>query len=95
MPNLVLTGDNVSYMQYMEANAVDLVLTDIPYGEVNRPSSGLRNLDKGDADVLTFDLDEFIDECVRVCRGSFYIFCGIEQVSPLARAFTRRRIHPQ
>lgn len=92
MPNLVLTGDNVSYMQYMEANAVDLVLTDIPYGEVNRPSSGLRNLDKGDADVLTFDLDEFIDECVRVCRGSFYIFCGIEQVSPLARAFTRHKL---
>lgn len=85
----VTRGDAIEQLRCFEPNAFDLVLTDIPYGEVNRSSGGLRNLDKGDADVLTFDLDVFVDECVRVCRGSFYIFCGIEQVSPLARAFTR------
>lgn len=33
----------------------DVVLTDIPYGAVNRESSGLRVFDKGDADDAAFD----------------------------------------
>lgn len=81
-------GDCMPTLQRMRADSVDLVLTDIPYGEVNRKSSGLRNLDKGAADTLTFDLHDFTRQLIRVCRGSFYVFCGIEQVSPLARYFT-------
>lgn len=84
----IIHGDCLDVMRGMPDASVDLVLTDIPYGEVNRDSSGLRVLDKGAADVLTFDLGDFVSECVRLCRGTFYVFCGIEQVSPLARLFT-------
>ncbi|CDX01536.1 DNA methylase, N-6 adenine-specific, conserved site [Desulfitobacterium hafniense] len=38
-------------------NAIDMVLADIPYGEVNRSSGGLRNIDKGVADICTIDLE--------------------------------------
>jgi len=46
------------------------VLTDIPYNEVDRPSNGLRNLDKGSADILTFDLEKFLIEIDRVCSAT-------------------------
>lgn len=69
----------------LEANSVEMVLTDIPYGEVNRASSGLRELNKGAADVVTFDLRLAIREAVRVAKGSVYIFCGIEQVSEIRK----------
>ena len=54
----------------LENGSVTLTLTDIPYDEVNRKSGGLRNLDKSHADIITFPLDEFIDEIVRVTSGS-------------------------
>ena len=60
---------------------VDAVVTDIPYGEVNRTSGGLRNLDKSAADVADFDLAALI---AALARGhSVYVFCGIEQVSTI------------
>jgi len=60
---------------------VDAVITDIPYGEVNRPSAGLRNLDKGAADVETCDLSEVLQ--VLELGRSVYVWCGTEQVSEL------------
>jgi len=60
---------------------VDAVITDIPYGEVNRASSGLRNLDKGAADVETCDLSEVLQ--VLALGQSVYVWCGTEQVSEL------------
>lgn len=73
-------------------NSIDLILTDIPYDEVNRKSNGLRNLDKKEADVLTFNLQEFLKECDRVCKGSFYIFCGFTQVSEIDIYFKQNKI---
>ena len=64
---------------------VDLVLTDPPYGEVNRESSGLRVFDKGAADVVTFMVEELATSLAALCR-SVYLFCGIEQVSGYRRA---------
>ena len=60
---------------------VDAVITDIPYGEVNRASGGLRNLDKGAADVETCDLAEVLQ--VLELGQSVYVWCGTEQVSGL------------
>jgi len=74
-------------MAKLDAGSVDLVLTDIPYGEVSQKSSGLRKLDRGDADVCEFDLREFASQVNRVCSGSIYIFCGIQQISTLDAAF--------
>ena len=65
----------------LEDRSIHLTLTDIPYDEVNRKSAGLRNLDKSKADIITFPLDDFIDEVIRVTSGSIYIFCGSVQVS--------------
>jgi site-specific DNA-methyltransferase (adenine-specific) len=60
---------------------VDAVITDIPYGGVNRASSGLRNLDKGAADEETCDLSEVLQ--VLALGQSVYVWCGTEQVSEL------------
>ena len=73
--------DCMNVFPSLEDGSVKLTLTDIPYDEVNRKSGGLRNLDKSHADVITFPLDKFIDEVVRVTSGSIYIFCGSVQVS--------------
>ena len=45
----------------MDDISVDFTLTDIPYDAVNRKSNGLRNLDKCKADILTFDLNSFLE----------------------------------
>jgi DNA modification methylase len=70
-------------MKTFENDLVEMTLTDIPYGVVNRKSNGLRNLDKKDADDETFNLAEFLPEVVRLTRGSIYIFCATEQVSEI------------
>jgi site-specific DNA-methyltransferase (adenine-specific) len=49
-------------------------------------------LDKGAADVVTFSIPALVSELVRVCRGSFYIFCGTEQVSALRAIFVEAGI---
>ncbi len=81
----LFNADCIEHMKSMADGSVDMVLTDIPYGEVNRKSGGLRNLDKGAADIETFDLDIFVPELVRVVKGSIYIFCGTEQVSGIRK----------
>jgi hypothetical protein len=37
----------MTYLPNMVDNSVNLTLTDIPYGEVNRADNGLRTLSKG------------------------------------------------
>jgi DNA modification methylase len=61
----LINGDCLSFMRNkMEENSVDFTLTDIPYGEVNRRDNGLRKLDKGKADVETFDLGDFVSKFI-------------------------------
>ena len=81
--NKIYTGDCLEVLKGVESNSVKLLLTDIPYDGVNRESNGLRELDKGDADIITFDLETFVKESIRVVSGSGYIFCGWEQISPI------------
>ena len=79
----LLNGDCLELMKDIPNGSVDLVLTDIPYGEVNRKSNGLRNLDKGKADIVTFDLKELTETLCDKTDGSIYMFCGTEQVSTI------------
>lgn len=72
-------------------NSINLILTDIPYDVVNRKDNGLRNLNKENADILNFDLQEFLEECYRVCLGTVIIFCGKEQVSPIYKFFSEKQ----
>ena len=84
MSNVTLyNGDCLELMKEIPNGSVDLVLTDIPYGEVNRKSNGLRNLDKGKADIVTFDLKELTETLCDKTDGSIYMFCGTEQVSTI------------
>lgn len=84
--------------QLIEDDSIDLILTDIPYGNVSKNgeerakhSGQLRKLDKEDADIVTFNLEEFLNECYRVCKGSVYIFCGIEQMSKIFSFFNSKK----
>ena len=79
----IYNEDCIAGMQRLPKNAIDMVLTDIPYGEVNRKSGGLRNLDKGVADVCNVDLEVLCAEIARVCKGSVYVFCGTKQFSTI------------
>ena len=80
---ILVQGDCMELMQRMPDLSVELTLADIPYGEVSRVSGGLRNLNRGKADEITFSLSGWLSETVRITSGSVYVFCGIEQVSEL------------
>ncbi|MBO5388663.1 MAG: site-specific DNA-methyltransferase, partial [Lachnospiraceae bacterium] len=97
--NTIVNMDCIQGMKQMGDNCVDFVLTDIPYGEVNdtdierteeNATSGIRVINKGDADKLTFDLNEFLEEIHRVCTNSFVVFCGYEQVSDIVKFFRHK-----
>ena len=89
--NKIIHGDCIGVMSEMEDNSVDFTLTDIPYGVVNRLSNGLRNLDKGKADILTFDLEKFLNEVYRVSKNSIVIFCSKEQFSFIYDWFANKK----
>jgi len=81
--------DCIQFMKGMGDNSVTLTLTDIPYDVVNNYECGIREYNKGNADVLTFDLQSFIDETIRVTSGSIYVFCSTEQVSQLRGEYAK------
>lgn len=67
-----------------------LLLTDIPYNEVNRVSNNLRVLDKQNADISTFELSAFL-ELVYPLTDIFCIFCGNKQYSELYSFFAKKQ----
>ena len=83
--NKIYNMDCLEFMKTLPDKCIDLVLCDLPYGECNRESSGLRNLDKGIADVCEIDLDKLCYEYNRIVKGTVYLFCGIEQISLLTK----------
>ena len=91
MESKLVLGDCIKEMKTMPDNSVDFTLTDIPYNAVSRESNGLRNLDKGKADELAFDLDTFLNEVYRVTKNSICIFCGKEQFSSIFEYFAEKK----
>ncbi len=89
--NKIYNVDCMQGLSMLSDNSVDMTLTDIPYNAANRRSNGLRNLDKEDADVLTFDLNEFLNEVHRVTKNSICIFCGKEQFSEIYKFFANKK----
>lgn len=84
---MMFNANCLDIMDKMDDGSVDFTLADIPYDAVNRDSNGLRNLDKGNADIITFDIDEFLKQVLRVTANSICIFCGKEQFSPIYKFF--------
>ena len=84
---VLINADCMKVLTKLSDNFSHLTITDIPYGGVNRDDNGLRNLDKGNADILTFNLRKFLDEVYRVTDGTIIIFCGINQVSEIFNYF--------
>ena len=82
-------GDCLELMKEIPDGTVDLILCDLPYGEVNHKSGGLRLLDRGKADACDMDLSKLADEFNRACKGTIYAFCGTEQISVLVGHFKR------
>jgi len=89
--NEIKKGDCITEMELMSSNSVDLTLTDIPYNEVSRKSNGLRELDKKEADILTFHLPSFLMEVERITKNSLIIFCGREQFSQIYSFFANKK----
>jgi len=81
--------DCITFMKKLDDNSVDLTLTDIPYDVVNNYECGIREYNKGNADVLTFDLQTFIEETIRITKKSIYVFCSTEQVSQLRGEYAK------
>ena len=81
--NNIYNIDCMIGMKEMDKNSVNLTLTDIPYGEVNRATNGLRELDKGYADELNFKLEDFLEELYRITSNTIIIFCGKKQFSTI------------
>ena len=84
-------GDCLELMKNIPDGSVDLVLTDIPYGECNRNDNGLRNLNKENADIETFNLQEFLIEVYRVTKGTIVVFCGQHQFSEIKNFFQEKQ----
>lgn len=80
-------GDSLELLKELPNNSVPLILTDIPYGVVNRESAGIRVFDKKAADVCSFEISDLVSELERVSSGSIYVFCSTEQVSELRKGF--------
>ena len=87
----LLQGDCMELMNNIPNESVDLVLTDIPYNEVNRKDNGLRKLDRENADVLTFDLISFLEQLYDKAKSTIIIFCGKEQVSIIHSFFNNKQ----
>lgn len=86
---ILMQGDCLELMRSLPDASVDLVLCDLPYGEVTHKSGGLRLLDRGKADECNMDLALVADEFNRICKGTIYAFCGTEQISVLVGHFKR------
>ena len=91
MKTKLINSDCIKVMKSMLPESVVFTLTDIPYDAVNRSSNGLRNLDKKHADIITFDLNKFLEEIYRITSNSIVIFCGKEQFSNIYEYFASKK----
>lgn len=86
--------DCMKILPTIENKSIECIITDLPYDIVTdygkeraKYSGQLRKLDKGKADILTFELDEFLEEISRISNGCIYLFCGYQQLSQIFNYF--------
>lgn len=81
----IFNEDCIKFMESQSDKSFDHTITDIPYDVVNRESGGIRVFDKNQADILTFNLKEFVRLITLKTKGYILIFCASEQVSELVK----------
>lgn len=89
--------DCMQGLDLLDDNSVDLCLTDIPYDGVNksekvRVGTPIRKTGKGNADIITFDLLQFLEKVYSKTKGTIVIFCGINQVSTIFSFFSDKQV---
>lgn len=89
---MLFNNDCMNVLSTLEngGGRVNLTLTDIPYGVVNR-ENGMRVFDKGNADIVTFDLLNFLDKVYSITDGTIIVFCGKEQFSTIFNYFAKKQ----
>lgn len=91
--NIIYNEDCILGMKKIPSGSVNMVLTDIPYGEVNdrAANSEICYLDKGVADVVNFNLETLTETLIeKTCEnGSIYMFCGTEQISTIVKVMRK------
>ena len=100
--NNVYHRDCMEGMKEMPDKSVNLTLTDIPYDffqslhtTKNREygsTAPLRIFNKGVADIVTFELKDFLQELIRITKGSICVFCGFQQFSHIYSFFSDLKI---
>jgi len=90
--NKVFNENCISFLKQNSIN-VDHTITDIPYDIVSRESNGIRNFNKEEADLLEFDLSEFIKQITEITKEYIFIFCSSEQVSMLVELLEKENFH--
>lgn len=98
MNYLLYNEDCMKVLPTIEDKSIQCIITDLPYDGVSKKgaerakySGQLRKIDKGKADILTFNLEDFIDEVTRVSNGCIYLFCGINQISKIYSYFENEK----
>lgn len=96
MKHICICGDCFEQMAKMKNASVDMILTDIPYGGEcsGFKEGGLQKINRVGADVdsmADFDTERFIRECIRICKGTFIIFCGNKQMGIIREVFDSMR----
>jgi len=89
--NTIYKMDCLEGMKLIDNNSINMTLTDIPYDMVNRKDNGLRNLNKENADIKTFELINFLKGVDRITKGTIIIFCGVNQVSEIYNFFAEKQ----
>ena len=91
---MIYNTDCIEFMKKCKPKEFHTTLTDIPYDAVSRSNNGLLtmiNSDKGNADKLIFDLDEFLELVYNVTSDNIIIFCGKEQFSEIFKFFANKQ----
>lgn len=90
--------DCMKILPTIDSKSIECIITDLPYDGVSKKgaerakySGQLRKIDKGKADILTFNLKDFLNEITRVSNGSIYLFCGINQISEIYSYFEEEK----
>lgn len=94
--------DCMEFMKNIPNNYFDHIITDIPYEIYNNQydlskkgkiaNRCKKAFQKVDADILRFNLSDFVSEITRIVKYNFIIFCSFEQIYLLNKSFNRQQI---